>query len=158
MTSDAQTAYALAVAFDLVPGPARERAGARLAELVEESGHRIATGFVGETYSGNLVDARGSSIADPLVLAGDEFGTKVLGNTFEGGDQAIRIVAAPTETPGPYGWSHAPALGLVVDGNTLVDSVKGGVLSVQHDASTRIRGQQDGTHGHASTRTVSSCE
>ena len=97
----------------------------------------IATGFVGETYEGNLVDARGSSIADPLVLAGDEFGTKVLGNTFEGGDQAIRVVAAPTETPGPYGWSHAPTLGLVVDGNTLVDSVKGGDLSVQHDATTR---------------------
>ena len=97
----------------------------------------IATGFVGETYEGNTVDARGSSVADPLVLAGDEFGTQVINNTFMGGDQALRIVAPPTEAPDVYGWSHAPVLGLVVDGNTLVDSVKGGVLSVLHDATTR---------------------
>ncbi|MFB8189456.1 family 78 glycoside hydrolase catalytic domain [Microbacterium sp. NPDC055988] len=48
MTSDAQTAYALAIVFDLLPDPAqRARAGARLAELVRADGNRIATGFVG---------------------------------------------------------------------------------------------------------------
>ena len=48
MTSDAQTAYALAIEFDLRAGRAeREHAGARLAELVAEAGNRIATGFVG---------------------------------------------------------------------------------------------------------------
>jgi alpha-L-rhamnosidase len=48
MTSDAQTAYALAIAFDLIPDAARrEAAGERLAELVREAENRIATGFVG---------------------------------------------------------------------------------------------------------------
>ncbi|WP_210480105.1 glycoside hydrolase family 78 protein [Naasia sp. SYSU D00948] len=47
MTSDAQTAYSLAIAFDLVDGAERDAAGRRLGELVEEAGHRIATGFVG---------------------------------------------------------------------------------------------------------------
>ncbi|PQZ58245.1 MULTISPECIES: glycoside hydrolase family 78 protein [unclassified Microbacterium] len=48
MTSDAQTAYALAIAFDLLADQTqREVAGARLAELVHVAGNRIATGFVG---------------------------------------------------------------------------------------------------------------
>ncbi len=47
MTSDAQTAYSLAIAFDLVSDEVLATAGSRLAALVEEAGHRIATGFVG---------------------------------------------------------------------------------------------------------------
>lgn len=48
MTSDAQTAYALAIVFDLLADQTqREVAGARLAELVHVAGNRIATGFVG---------------------------------------------------------------------------------------------------------------
>jgi len=48
MTSDAQTAYALALSFDLIPDAARRRVAAdRLAILVAEAGNRIATGFVG---------------------------------------------------------------------------------------------------------------
>lgn len=48
MTSDAQTAYALAIVFDLFPNDElRELAGKRLAELVREAGNRIATGFAG---------------------------------------------------------------------------------------------------------------
>lgn len=47
MTSDAQTAYALAIMFDLADHEQRTRAGARLSELVREAGNRIATGFVG---------------------------------------------------------------------------------------------------------------
>lgn len=48
MTSDAQTAYALAIVFDLLPDAAqRAKAGARLAELVHADDNRIATGFVG---------------------------------------------------------------------------------------------------------------
>ncbi len=48
MTSDAQTAYALAIAFDLIPDAARRAAaGERLAELVRDAENRIATGFVG---------------------------------------------------------------------------------------------------------------
>ncbi len=48
VTSDAETAYALALVFDLLPTPEqRKRAGERLAELVLESGYHIRTGFVG---------------------------------------------------------------------------------------------------------------
>lgn len=48
MTSDAQTAYAVAISFDLLPDAAlRAAAGRRLAELVAEANNRISTGFVG---------------------------------------------------------------------------------------------------------------
>ena len=47
MSSDSQTAYALAICFDLVSGSERELAGAQLVRLVRADGHRIATGFVG---------------------------------------------------------------------------------------------------------------
>ncbi|MEH0628404.1 family 78 glycoside hydrolase catalytic domain [Streptomyces stelliscabiei] len=48
MTSDTQTAYAVALQFDLLPdAAARAAAGRRLAELVEASGHTIQTGFIG---------------------------------------------------------------------------------------------------------------
>ncbi|PPL17635.1 glycoside hydrolase family 78 protein [Microterricola pindariensis] len=48
LTSDAQTAYSLAIVFDLLPSAEqRSFAGKRLAELVREAGNRIATGFAG---------------------------------------------------------------------------------------------------------------
>jgi alpha-L-rhamnosidase len=48
MTSDTQTAYALALRCDLLDtDEQRTRAGRRLAELVREGGHRIGTGFLG---------------------------------------------------------------------------------------------------------------
>lgn len=48
LVSDAQTAYALALEFALLPDEGqRRRAGARLAELVRKADYRIATGFVG---------------------------------------------------------------------------------------------------------------
>ncbi len=46
--SDAQTVYALAIAWSLLPTQEqRAGAGQRLADLVRLSGHRISTGFVG---------------------------------------------------------------------------------------------------------------
>ena len=48
LMSDAETAYALAIEFELLASPnQRQRAGDRLAELVIESGFHIRTGFVG---------------------------------------------------------------------------------------------------------------
>jgi len=48
MMSDAPTAYALAIGFDLVTEPTvRQALGDRLAERVRAAGYRIATGFVG---------------------------------------------------------------------------------------------------------------
>ncbi|MET9250885.1 family 78 glycoside hydrolase catalytic domain [Nonomuraea sp. NPDC003709] len=48
LACDTQTAYALALTFDLLDGAEqRERAGRRLVELVGQDDHRIGTGFVG---------------------------------------------------------------------------------------------------------------
>ena len=48
LMNDAETAYALALMFDLLPtAEQRQRAGDRLAELVRDSGYHIRTGFVG---------------------------------------------------------------------------------------------------------------
>jgi alpha-L-rhamnosidase len=48
MMSDATTAYALAIEFGLLrDAEQRQRAGARLAALVRDSGYRVSTGFVG---------------------------------------------------------------------------------------------------------------
>jgi alpha-L-rhamnosidase len=64
--SDAQTGYALAIAFGLLDhDPAlRARAGDRLAELVRSNGYRVGTGFAGTPYildaltdTGHLDDA-----------------------------------------------------------------------------------------------------
>ncbi|MEO6811678.1 MAG: hypothetical protein ABI353_21410 [Isosphaeraceae bacterium] len=91
----------------------------------------IASGFVGETFASNRVDARGSSIAVGLDLIGNHFGTRVLGNHLLGAS-GFRIAAAPTEQPVHWGWSHAPVFGLVIEGNTLEDAQRGGTLSVEH--------------------------
>ncbi|NTW41898.1 MAG: family 78 glycoside hydrolase catalytic domain, partial [Cellulomonadaceae bacterium] len=70
MTSDAQTAYALALEFDLVTDPAvRERLGARLTALVEENGHRIGTGFVGTPIVADALTRTGAlATAERLLL------------------------------------------------------------------------------------------
>ena len=48
MMCDAETAYSLALMFDLIPSQEqRARAGERLAELVRDGGYHIRTGFVG---------------------------------------------------------------------------------------------------------------
>ncbi|GAA3768133.1 glycoside hydrolase family 78 protein [Plantactinospora mayteni] len=47
LKSDTQTAYALAIVFDLLPEGQATLAGQRLAELVAAGGNRIGTGFLG---------------------------------------------------------------------------------------------------------------
>ncbi len=91
----------------------------------------MATGFVRETFEGNTIDCRGSGIAADLVLAGNVFGVKVLRNRFQGGGMAIRLLATPTESPVQWGWSHAPFLGGLFEGNVVEDSPGGG-LGVEH--------------------------
>ncbi|TIH34299.1 glycoside hydrolase family 78 protein [Subtercola vilae] len=70
LTSDAQTAYALAIEFDLLPTPAQVAgAGARLASLVETAGNRIATGFAGtNVVSDALTSTGGVERAYALLL------------------------------------------------------------------------------------------
>jgi len=72
MTSDAQTAYSLAIAFELVPRAQRDVAGRRLAELVEEAGHRIATGFVGTPLVSDALTVTGHPDAAYSLLLEEE--------------------------------------------------------------------------------------
>jgi hypothetical protein len=96
----------------------------------------ISTGFVNETYQGNTIDTRGSSVAADMVLLGNQFGTKVIGNQLLGGNQAILLSATPTEQPVLWGWTHSPAFGAVVSGNTITDAITAITLNVRHDVST----------------------
>lgn len=60
LTSDAQTAYSLAIQFDLIADPTqRLAAGARLAELVAEAHNRISTGFAGTNLVSDALTATG---------------------------------------------------------------------------------------------------
>ncbi len=47
---DTQTAYALALAFDLLPEAMRKQAAERLARLISENGYRLTTGFLGTPH------------------------------------------------------------------------------------------------------------
>ncbi|WP_024287347.1 alpha-L-rhamnosidase [Cellulomonas sp. KRMCY2] len=70
MSSDAHTAYGLAIGFDLVADPAlRQRLGDRLAELVRAFGYRIRTGFVGTPLITGALQATGHlDVAYRLLL------------------------------------------------------------------------------------------
>ena len=50
VASDSQTAYALAVVFDLVDGEQLRAAGAQLERLIRKNNFRISTGFAGTPY------------------------------------------------------------------------------------------------------------
>ena len=96
----------------------------------------IATGFVRETFEGNTIDCRGSGIAADLVLAGNHYGPKVLRNHTIGGGESIRLLASATESPVHWGWSHAPFLGGLVEGNIFEDAAGGG-FGVEHGGIIR---------------------
>lgn len=70
MMSDAPTAYALALTFDLVTdAPTRAALTARLAELVREGGYRIGTGFVGTPLVADALSGGGRlDAAERLLL------------------------------------------------------------------------------------------
>ncbi|TDD68946.1 alpha-L-rhamnosidase [Jiangella aurantiaca] len=69
MVSDAQTAYALAIAFDLVDADAGAAMGDRLAELVRRAGFHIGTGFVGTPIIADALTSTGhADVAGRLLL------------------------------------------------------------------------------------------
>ncbi len=69
MMCDTQTAYALAIAFDLVDDPAlRRRVGDRLAFVVRRDGYRIATGLVGTSIIAQALTAAGHVDAAERLL------------------------------------------------------------------------------------------
>lgn len=73
MMSDAPTAYALALEFDLVVDPAvRQALADRLAELVREGGYRIGTGFVGTPLVADALTGGGHLDAAERLLTQTE--------------------------------------------------------------------------------------
>jgi hypothetical protein len=97
----------------------------------------IAPGFVNETFEGNSIDARGGRAAAGMVLAGNHFGTRVLNNRFLGAGDALQFTAYPSESPGIWGWTHAPFFGGLIEGNTIEDSERGALIGVLHDHATK---------------------
>lgn len=68
LMSDTQTAYALALHFNMLPDDMRQFAAKRLAELVEEYGH-ITTGFLGTPYICDVLTNTGyNNLAYKLLL------------------------------------------------------------------------------------------
>ncbi|MDQ7910356.1 glycoside hydrolase family 78 protein [Phytohabitans sp. ZYX-F-186] len=59
LASDTQTAYAMAIAFDLLPAAEVAACGDRLAELVAAGGNRIGTGFLGTPLVADALTATG---------------------------------------------------------------------------------------------------
>ncbi|MEZ4684097.1 MAG: alpha-L-rhamnosidase C-terminal domain-containing protein [Caldilineaceae bacterium] len=73
MMCDAETAYAMAIMFDLFDTPEqRQRAGDRLAELVRGSGYQIRTGFVGTPLICDALCATGHHAAAYRLLKQEE--------------------------------------------------------------------------------------
>ncbi len=93
----------------------------------------ISTGFVNETFQDNRIDLTGGRRSSPLIFAGNHFGTRIIKNQLLGGEFALKLTAYATETPVMWGWSHAPFLGGVIEGNILEDAERGGILGVEHD-------------------------
>jgi hypothetical protein len=92
----------------------------------------IGAGFVNEQFIENRVDSRGSSVAVNMVLVGNHFGTRIVGNHLLGGGSGWMLSASASEQPVHWGWSHNPFLGAVVERNILEDGLHAGTISVAH--------------------------
>lgn len=69
LVSDTQTAYALAICFDLLDKEKSRRAGSRLSDIVRRNGFRIGTGFAGTPYVCEALSRTGhSNIAYAMLL------------------------------------------------------------------------------------------
>ena len=69
LEGDTQTAYVLALHFDLLPTDLRAKAGNRLVSLIEARGHHLTTGFVGVGYLCPVLTSIGrSDVAYRLLL------------------------------------------------------------------------------------------
>src|SRR5271157_5950365 len=106
----------------------------------------VTGGFVNNSFVDNTIDLMGKS-STGIVLNGEDYGSWLTGNTFKGGSNydtvytgaAITLGSAIGSAPsgnGPFplpaGWTALPNLGAVVDDNTIVDSLGGIVIGVQH--------------------------
>ena len=96
----------------------------------------ITPGFINERFEGNTIEARGGTGAIAFVLAGNHFGTRVLHNHITGAGEAL-FMAYPSETPSIWGWSHAPFLGGLIEGNVFEDAERGARIGVFHSEYTK---------------------
>jgi hypothetical protein len=103
-----------------------------------DSAISVTTGFVNETFQGNTVDARGSTTALDMYLAGNHFGTTITGNHLLGGAVGLLVSAAPTEQPVVWGWTHAPFLGATITDNTIEDAQQAINLMVEHSTAIKL--------------------
>jgi hypothetical protein len=93
----------------------------------------LSSGFVSETFQENRIDIRGGRRSSSIIFAGNHFGTRLIKNHVSGGDYAFRILSCATEQPMTWGWTHAPFLDLVVEGNTFEDAREGCMIGVEHE-------------------------
>ena len=118
MTSDAQTAYSLAIGFELVPEAEMAAAGRRLAELVEEAGHRIATGFVGTPLVSDALTVTGHADSAYSLLL-EEQAPSWLYAVMQGGttiwERWDSMLPDGTVNPGKMTSFNHYALGAVAD-------------------------------------------
>ncbi|WP_165243624.1 hypothetical protein [Paludisphaera soli] len=104
------------------------------APLPKETGHvSIVDGLHGLRFANNTVDIRGSSTSYSLILPGNQFGTVVEKNHFLGGAQGLKAEACASEEPVHWGWSHCPAMEMVIRGNTFEDVRESLSLFVAHE-------------------------
>ncbi|VUC24028.1 unnamed protein product [Clonostachys rosea] len=69
VASDSQTAYALAICFDILSPAQKKRAATRLVELVRKNNFKIATGFAGTPYICEALASTGNlQIAYSMLL------------------------------------------------------------------------------------------
>ena len=72
MVSGTQTAYTLALQFDMLPEPLREQAASRLVTNIEDYGNHLTTGFLGTPYLCHVLSRFGyDTVAYKLLIAGD---------------------------------------------------------------------------------------
>jgi hypothetical protein len=106
----------------------------------------VTGGFVNNAFISNTLDMTGRSCTG-IVLNGEDYGSRIAGNKFVGGtiynnvytgtaiNLGAPIASAPAGNgafPLPAAWTALPNLGTIIEGNTIVDSLGGIVIGVQH--------------------------
>lgn len=73
LSIETQTAYLLALAFNLLPEDAREKAAAHLVENIEHLNWHLSTGFIGISHLNPILTARGFSDVAYRLLCNQEY-------------------------------------------------------------------------------------
>ena len=97
-------------------------------------------GFVNETFEGNTIDSTGSSTADDLVLAGNQFGVQVVDNTSHRRERGVCTYGLSHRSrpiSGAGATSHSWAARSSA-GNTIEDTIAGGIIDVSSGAADQV--------------------